>query len=80
MMGRQGSLMLNKYARENKLVDYITSQDGGNHGLREGCELVMGLLGLYDSTAKDRSTFSSDYQTYLGERSKVEPSITQQKI
>ncbi len=79
MIRRKSNPMLNEYARQNGLVDYLTGNEGGRAGLREGCELVMGLLGVYDDVVRERSVFSQDYKDYVAERSRVVTMITQQK-
>ncbi len=79
MIRRNANPMLNEYAKQNGLVDYLTASEGGRAGLREGCELVMGLLGVYDDVVRSRSIFSQDYKDYVAERSKVETTITQQR-
>jgi 3-deoxy-D-manno-octulosonate 8-phosphate phosphatase (KDO 8-P phosphatase) len=71
MIGRSATPMLTKFVKESALVDYITSHDGGGHGLREGCELVIGLLNLYEAVVKNRMIFSEDYQSYLSGRQEV---------
>ncbi len=71
MIGRQASLMLTAFAKSHGMVDYITGSNGGNHGLREGCELMMGLLGLYDNVVTERMRYSADYQLYLGQRQEI---------
>jgi 3-deoxy-D-manno-octulosonate 8-phosphate phosphatase (KDO 8-P phosphatase) len=72
MMGRSSNPMLSHFVKENNLADYITAHDGGHHGLREGTELLMGLLGLYDDVVMNRMTYSGDYQEYLSLRKKIE--------
>ncbi len=75
MVGRTSSPLVSKFARENSLADYITSHDGGDHGLREGCELIIGLLGSFDEVVKDRMLFSEEYQSYLTARQGIETKI-----
>jgi len=70
--------MLNEFARENALADYMTRQDGGRQGLREGCELVMGLLGVYNDVVSNRSVFSENYTTYVAARAVIETAVTRQ--
>ena len=72
MIGRKASPMLNELVKTSQLADYITGNHGGQSGLREGCELVIGLLGMYDHVVKNRMTFSEEYQTYLAARQGVE--------
>ena len=71
--------MMNNFVTTNGLVDYLTAHDGGHSGLREGCELVMGLLGVYDEILKERSTLSEKYKAYLTARNQIQTTITQQK-
>ncbi len=74
MIGRKSSLMLTRFVKAEGLADYITSNDGGHHGLREGTELVIGLLNQFENFVKNRMTFSKDYQTYLAQRKLIETS------
>ena len=77
LIGRSASPMLSQYARENSLADYITGHHGGSHGLRESCELTVGLMGLFDIVIKGRSQFSDNYKAYLADRQKIETSAQQ---
>ena len=80
MIGRPASPVLKKYARDSSVADYITACDGGRHGLREGCELVVGLLGLFDDVVTNRSIFSENYTTYLAQRQVIKTTVTEQKL
>ncbi|MBY0436191.1 MAG: hypothetical protein K2U26_19020 [Cyclobacteriaceae bacterium] len=71
MIGRPAAPMLRQFAKSNAIADYITAMDGGRHGLREGCELVIGLLGLFDHVISNRMIFSEEYQQYLAARESV---------
>lgn len=71
-IGRGSNPMLNQFVKNSELTDYITANDGGHHGLREGAELVMGLIGQFEEVVKNRMTFSENYQSYLAARKKVE--------
>ncbi len=75
MIARKATPLLKEFAKSNAMVDYLTGGSGGDHGLREGCELVMGLVGLYDVVVKERMTFSPDYQLYLEGRQQIETKI-----
>jgi len=72
MISRQAAPLLAEYTKTHGMVDYLTGASGGDHGLREGCELVMGLLGQYETAVRERMTFSPDYQRYLDERQHIE--------
>ncbi len=71
MIGRRAAPMLTAFAKSHGMVDYITGCNGGSHGLREGCELLVGLLGLYDNVVTERMTYSADYQRYMGQRQEI---------
>ena len=64
-IGRGGNPMLNQFVKNSELTDYVTANDGGHHGLREGVELVMGLVGQFDDAVKERMIFSENYKSYL---------------
>ncbi len=68
MIGRKGSPLLKKYAIENQYCDYITGQAGGEFAVREVCELILGLLGQYEMSVKERTDFSTLYTDYLKQR------------
>ena len=72
MINHKAAPLLAEFAKTHGMVDYLTGASGGDHGLREGCELVMGLLGQYDAALRERMTFSPDYQRYLEERQQIE--------
>jgi 3-deoxy-D-manno-octulosonate 8-phosphate phosphatase (KDO 8-P phosphatase) len=78
MIRRPSTVLLNNFASENGYADYLTANDGGHHGLREGCELVMGLLGVYDEVVRERSVFAKSYSTYVAERAQIETVVTKQ--
>lgn len=71
MIGRSCNPLLIKFAKENRLVDYITSHDGSNNALREISEMVMTFSNNYNLTIEHRMRFSEVYQTYLHQRNQV---------
>lgn len=73
MTGRPANPLLLKYAEDHLLADYITANDGGRHGVREGIELLMGLTGQYNETLDHRIQFTAVYQDYLTQRDKAVP-------
>jgi 3-deoxy-D-manno-octulosonate 8-phosphate phosphatase (KDO 8-P phosphatase) len=77
MIGRKSTPMLQTFAKTHGMVDYISGCSGGEHGLREGCEMVMGLLGQYERVVNERMTFSTDYQFYLEERQQIATGLVQ---
>ncbi|MCE3229677.1 MAG: phosphatase [Bacteroidetes bacterium] len=53
------------YCVKNKMVDYITAADGGNHAVRESTELLIALNGNYDTVLTERKNASENYKSYL---------------
>lgn len=72
MINRKSSPLFRNYVEKNNLADYITANEGGAHGVREACELMIGISGDYNSTIQHRINFSDLYQQYLSERSQNE--------
>ncbi len=68
MMGRECNPLLTNLAAKNGLADYITAADGGNYGLREAIELLLGLSGKFDDTIMQRMHYTAHYQEYIKER------------
>src|SRR5262245_6018624 len=79
MIGRAPSPLLRDFAIKNQYADYVTANHGGRNGLRERCQLVIGLLGQFDWVVTNRMKFTSDYQAYLAQRQSIQTSITQGK-
>jgi 3-deoxy-D-manno-octulosonate 8-phosphate phosphatase (KDO 8-P phosphatase) len=68
MIGRKSTPLFTNLVKNSNLAEYITANDGGHHGLREGMELVVGLLGQFEEVVKNRMNYSENYQSYLAAR------------
>lgn len=68
MVGRNSNPLLIEYAVQNRMVDYVTANDGSNYAIREVCELLMALSNNYNSVIENRIKFSDIYSAYLNER------------
>jgi len=68
MVNRQGSPMFAKYVKQMHYADYISGQTGGSFAVREISELILGLLGQYETAVKERADFSDLYTKYLAQR------------
>ncbi|MFI5195445.1 MAG: hypothetical protein ACHQD8_00010 [Chitinophagales bacterium] len=75
MVGRGANPLLLNLVQEKNLADYITAADGGNNGLREASELLMGLSGRYDDTIMERVHYTEHYRQYIVLRNTPEPSF-----
>jgi 3-deoxy-D-manno-octulosonate 8-phosphate phosphatase (KDO 8-P phosphatase) len=66
-----GSFLLNKYIIDNHFADVITSNIGGQGAIRESCEMLLGVNGVYEKVIESRSAFDSDYSSYYFSRQKM---------
>ncbi len=73
MIGRPANPLLNEFAGENRLVDYITKYDGSHNAIREVSEIVMSMSNNYDITVEHRMKFSDAYRDYLSLRKSIAP-------
>lgn len=71
MVRRRSTPLMSEFVRTHGMVDYLTGSNGLEHGVREGCELVMGLLGQFDNVLLERMVFSPEYRRYLEERQQI---------
>lgn len=67
-VSRPASPLLQRFVAQNGLADYMSGQTGGNHAVREICELILGLQGHYDRVVKERMEFRGDFAQYMAER------------
>ena len=72
MIGRSVSPLLERAVIARGQADLITKHSGGENGLREACELLLGAMGIYDEVVEHRASFSNEYQTYLALRTATE--------
>lgn len=75
LINREATPMFKKYVIENKLVDYISKYNGGEYGVREVTELLIGLSGMYNETITHRMNYSEEYATYLKLRNNPEVAV-----
>lgn len=71
MINRKANPLFRDYVIQNNLADYMTANPGGSFGVREACEMLMGVNGNYDEVITSRSTFSGSYAAYLRERDTI---------
>jgi 3-deoxy-D-manno-octulosonate 8-phosphate phosphatase (KDO 8-P phosphatase) len=71
MVRRTASPLLMQYVRINRLADYITAHSGNNHAVREICELLLGLSGMYETVVSKRSAYDAQYARYLETRNQI---------
>jgi 3-deoxy-D-manno-octulosonate 8-phosphate phosphatase (KDO 8-P phosphatase) len=74
LIGRKASAWFTHYAVKEH-VDIVTANDGGHHGLREACELLMEMLGQGEAVLDHRVAYDATYQRYLTDRQAVNPEV-----
>ncbi len=77
--GRKSNPLLMDYIKRNKVCSYISAFSGENHGVREICELLIGLSGDYDLALELRIKFSGEYEEYLEKRNAINTNIVVMK-
>lgn len=75
MISRPSNPLLVKFAKDNRLVDYITKSDGSTNALREISEMVMAYYNNFNLTIEHRMKFSEVYQSYIQERRQISPQL-----
>ncbi|MFT4754173.1 MAG: 3-deoxy-D-manno-octulosonate 8-phosphate phosphatase (KDO 8-P phosphatase) [Salibacteraceae bacterium] len=68
MINRKANPLFIAYCRENGYYDFLTHNDGGNHGVREACELTLDAMGRFEETIEKRVAFAGEYTKYNTER------------
>lgn len=71
LLKRPSSPLLENHIVASGDADIITGLSGGQHGLREACELLVTLSGRPAETIEQRVRFSDHYQSYLGQRAGI---------
>lgn len=64
LINRKASPLFQTYFRKNNLCDYITANESPNHPIREICEMVVGLMGIYDEVLLTRFTETEKYAEF----------------
>lgn len=71
LINRPASQLFKELIRSREYADYITGCDGANHGVREVCELLIGLNGNFTETMERRVKFVGEYSKFLDQRNQV---------
>lgn len=64
LINRKASPLFKSYFIKHNLCDYVTACESPNHPVREICELVIGLLGIYDDVLITRFSEKEKYQEF----------------
>jgi len=65
LISRKATTLFTNYAKQHKLVDYITANPSGNFAVREACEMLMGITNMFDDVITRRINYDEVYQQYI---------------
>ncbi|GAB3567395.1 hypothetical protein GCM10027578_18210 [Spirosoma luteolum] len=73
MVRRRANPLLIDYVVRHGLVDYVTGAESGQWAVREGCEVLLGLLGQFDTVMAERLRYRPVYDQYYRQRQAITP-------
>ena len=79
LIRRKAGPLFERYVKEKGLCDYISANSGSHYGVREVCELVLGMLGVFSQVVDERVEFGNKYHQYLSKRSDISPAFYTKK-
>ncbi len=72
-INRNSNPLFNQFLENTKSCDYRTGTKGGDSGVREVCELIIGLTGNLNQAIETRIEFTGKYTDFLNERNLIHP-------
>jgi 3-deoxy-D-manno-octulosonate 8-phosphate phosphatase (KDO 8-P phosphatase) len=75
LISKKATTLFIDHCIQNNLVDYISANDGGDHGIRESCEMLMSVSGNFNEVLKQRTESSDNYKEYIRYRNNIETHI-----
>lgn len=75
LVRRPSSPLLQRYAERRGLCDYVTAAGSSGNAVREIAELVLGLLGAFETAVESRMRFDDEYARYFSARQAVETAL-----
>ncbi len=76
---RKSKMLFEKYVIHHQLCDYVTASQSGEPAIREICEFLLGMGGMYEETISKRIAFSSEFQEFMRQRKERSPVLFQCK-
>ncbi|HEY3517828.1 MAG TPA: phosphatase [Gammaproteobacteria bacterium] len=80
LVQRSASPLLREYVVRQGLCDYVTAHPPERHAVREVCELLLGLLGSFESVVTSRVAWDSDYAAYFSARQSLTTEFIDQRV
>lgn len=75
LIRRKASPLFTNFVKKKGLCDYITANTGAEQGVREVCELVLGMNDNFDQVLEERLSFSEVYKDFLKQRNSINPAF-----
>lgn len=72
LVRRHSSPLLQEYVTKNGLCDYITAAGSDGYAVREVTEMLLGLMGAFESVVHSRTAADDHYAAYFSARQAVE--------
>jgi 3-deoxy-D-manno-octulosonate 8-phosphate phosphatase (KDO 8-P phosphatase) len=76
---RSASPLLREYVVRQGLCDYVTAHTAERHAVREVCELLLGLLGAFESVVAARVAWDASYAAYFAARQALTTEFVDQR-
>ena len=77
--GAAASPLLREYVVRQGLCDYVTAHSPERYAVREVCELLIGLLGSFETIVTSRVAWDRDYAAYFTAREAVATEFVDQR-
>lgn len=68
LVQRKASPLFTQFVKNHQLCDYITKNEGGQYAIRETCEMLMAVNGVYQDVLLSRYLLDDQYKTYFAQR------------
>lgn len=75
LIRRDASVLLQEYVVRHGLVDYVSAMTPDRCAVREVTELMLGLLGAYETVVASRMAFDADYASFFSARQAVDTEL-----
>ena len=76
---RSASPLLREYVVRQGLCDYVTAHTPERHAVREVCELLLGMLGAFETVVASRVAWDASYAAYFAERQALTTELVDQR-
>lgn len=73
LVRREANPLFTNYVIQHGLADYVTANQSGQFAIRESSELLLGLLGQFDTVMDERLRYKPVYDQYYKQRQAVNP-------